>query len=105
MDDGLPPRAPRSTGPAWILTVLIALIAPIAVALNAIPTMTQGGELKSAATVTAFFGSAAVLVIALITRIIWRRSPRARRIIPAVALTAVIIVTVIASVLMWMSAQ
>lgn len=105
MSESTPPRPPRSTGPAWILTVLIALIAPIAVAINAIPTMTQGGELKSAATVTAFFGSAAVLVIALIARIIWRRSPLAVRLIPAAALSAVIIVTVIASVLMWMSAQ
>lgn len=105
MDDDLPPRLPRSTGPAWILTVLIALIAPVAIAISAIPTMTQGGELKSAATVTAFFGSAAVLVIALVARIIWRRSRLADRLIPAFALTAVIIVTVIASVLMWMSAQ
>lgn len=88
-----------------MLTVLIALIAPVAIAINAIPTMTQGGELKSAATITAFFGSAAVLVIALVARIIWRRSRLAVRLIPAVALTAVIIVTVIASVLMWMSAQ
>lgn len=88
-----------------MLTVLIALIAPVTIAINAIPTMTQGGELKSAATVTAFFGSAVVLVVAVIAGIIGRRSPRARRIIPAVALTAVIIITVIASVLMWMSAQ
>lgn len=85
--------------------MLIALIAPVAVAISAIPTMTEGGELKSAATVTAFVGSAVVLAVAIVTRIIWRRSPRARRIIPAVALTAVIIVIVIASVLMWMSAH
>lgn len=101
-DAATPPK--RSTL-AWVLTVAIVVVVPVLLFISAIPTMAQGGELKDAATCMMLSGGTGVLIVAIVARIVWRRSGRARRVIPVLALIAVSGLAAVAFVLMWASAQ